>query len=239
MQQTFRMEKQMTTELMPGYNPALYELGSQWHAMQITIYEHGEKVKKVTADIRAKLTKAERWDDCAFVAKISLQGRSRDANRSMFRLSENMIQYGLLDLREQMLHHYAQSKETLIARAAAENPQWESKFIRSGFGRDPNPVAWAKGTSRMQPHNPGVYAHFDKSSMLFNFTIGDFNMQTQIETKLSANQKQSNAVGYSIILLDKPTYAPIPETGAQRLARFMAAGREIYTSNNSINSNNE
>jgi len=229
----------MTTEQMPGLNPALYTLGSQWHAMQITIYEHGDKVKKVTADIRAKLTRAERWDDPAFIAKISLQGRSRDANRSMFRLSEAMIQYGLLDLREQMLEHYAHSKQRLIDKASSENPNWKSTYIRSGFGRDPNPIAWAKGTSRMQPHNPGVYAHFDRSSMLFNFTIGDFNMQTQIETRLSANQKQANAIGYSIILLDKPTYAPVQETGAQRLARFIDAGREIYTSNKSNKSNNE
>lgn len=228
-------------EQMPGYNPALYT-DLKWHAMQITIYEHGEKVKKVTADIRAKLSRSERWDDCAFVTKISLQGRSRDARRAMMNLSETMIQYDLMALREQMLAHYAQSKERLIATAAADNPKWDSKFVRSGFGRDPNPTAWVKGTSRMQPHNPGVYAHFDRSSMLFNFTIGTFNLQTQIETKLSTGQKNVNAVGYSIILLDRPIYTPIPETGAQRLARFMDAGREIYTSNNSnnsINSNNE
>lgn len=229
----------MTTESMPGLNPALYQLGTQWHAMQITIYEHGDKVKKVTADIRAKLSRSERWDDCALITKIALQGRSRDANKAMFRLSETMIQYGHLDLREQMLQHFAHSKETLIAKASSENPQWESKYVRSGFGRDPNPFAWVKGTSRMQPLNPGVYAHFDRSSMLLNFTIGDFNMQTQIEKKLSDGQKKANAIGYSLILLDAPTYAPVLETGAQRLARFMEAGREIYTSNKSNNSNNE
>ena len=228
----------MTTEPMPGYNSALYT-NLPWHAMQVTIYEHGDKVKKVTADIRAKLSRAERWDDPAFIAKIALQGRSRDANRAMFRLSETMIQYGHLDLREHVLEHFAHSKEQLIAKASAENPNWKSTYIRSGFGRDPNPGIWAKGTSRMQPLNPGVYAHFDRSSMLLNFTLGNFNLQTQIETKLSAGQKTANAVGYSMILLDAPTYAPIPETGAQRLARFMEAGREIYTSNKSNNSNNE
>jgi hypothetical protein len=224
---------------MPGLNLGLYNPNLQWHAVQVTIYEHGDKVKKVTADIRAKLSKQERWDDCAFVAKISLQGRSRDANKAMFRLSETMIQYGHLDLREQMLAHYAQSKERLIEKASADNPLWKSTFIRSGFGRDPNPTAWVKGTSRMQPHNPGVYAHFDRSSMLFNFTIGNLNLQTQIETKLSANQKKANAIGYSLILLDQPTYAPLQETGSQRLARFLEQGREIYTSNKSNNSNNE
>jgi len=228
----------MTTETMPGLNPALYT-DLQWHAMQITIYEHGDKVKKVTADIRAKLFKHERWDDCAFTTKISLQGRSRDANKAMFRLSETMIQYGEMELREQMLTHFAESKERLIAKAGVGNPKWESKFIRSGFGRDPNPMAWAKGTSRMQPLNPGVYAHFDRSSMLLNFTIGTFNMQTQIETKLSPAQKKVNAIGYSQILLEAPVYATAQETGAQRLARFMEQGRELYTSNKSNNSNNE
>jgi hypothetical protein len=229
----------MNIEEMPGFNPSLYEPDLKWHAMQITIYEHGDKVKKVTADIRAKLSKADRWDDCPFTAKISLQGRSRDANKAMFRLSETLIQYGEMAMRDQMLKHFAETKERLIARASSENPQWESKYIRSGFGRDPNPGTWVKGTSRMQPLNPGVYAHFDRSSMLFNFTMGNFNMQTQIDTKLTKGQKASNAVGYSIILLDAPVYAPIPETGAQRLARALAAGREIYTSNKSNNSNNE
>lgn len=218
-----------TQQTMPGLIPDLYEPDLKWHAMQITIYEHGEKVKKVTADIRAKLTKAERWDKCAFNAKISLQGRSRDARRSMFNLSETLMQYGELALRDQMLSHFASTKEALIARASADNPQWESKFIRSGFGRDPSATAWVEGTSSMQPLNPGVYAHFDKSSMLLNLTIGNFNFQTQIETKLSANQKKVNAIGYSLILLDAPVFAPIPETGAQKLARFRSAGRETNT----------
>jgi hypothetical protein len=226
-------------ETMPGFVPALYE-PIAWHAMQITIYEHSTKVgKKITADVRAKLSRAERWDDCAFVTKIALQGRSRDANRAMFRLSESMVQYGHLDLREQMLSHFAQSKEKLIATASATNPLWKSTYIRSGFGRDPSATAWIAGASSMQPLNPAVYAHFDRSSMLFNFTIGLFNLQTQIETKLSAGQKKVNTIGYSMILLDKPTFAPLPETGAQRLARFMEQTREINTSNKSINSNNE
>jgi len=229
----------MTTQTMPGLIPQLYLPSLKWHAIQITIYEHGEKVKKVTADIRAKLTRAERWDKCAFTAKISLQGRSRDARKSMFNLSETMMQYGHDDLRERMLSHFVETKQALIARASADNPKLYSKFIRSGFGRDPSPVTWVKGTSSMQPLNPGVYAHFDRSSMLFNFTIGNFNFQTQIETRLSAGQKNSNAIGYSVLLLDAPVFAPIPETGAQKLARFMAADRETNTSNNSINSNNE
>ena len=219
----------MINEPMPGLIPDLYEPNLKWHAMQITIYEHGDKVKKVTADIRAKLSKAERWDKCAFNAKISLQGRSRDAKRSMFNLSETLMQYGHLDLRERMLNHFASTKEALIARASSENPQWKSTYIRSGFGRDPSAKAWVEGTSSMQPLNPGVYAHFDRSSMLFNLTIGNFNFQTQVETKLSANQKKVNAIGYNMVLLDQPTYAPIPETGAQKLARFMAAGRETNT----------
>jgi len=229
----------MTTQQMPGLIPDLYK-DLAWHAMQITIYEHSTKVgKKVTADIRAKLSRTERWDDCAFTAKIALQGRSRDANKAMFNLSETMIQYGHLALREQMLSHFVQSKDKLIETASAENPLWKSTFIRSGFGRDPNPGQWVKGTSRMQPLNPGVYAHFDKSSMLLNLTIGNNNWQTVIETKLSPAQKKANAIGYSLILLDKPIYAPIAETGADRLARFMEQGRELYTSNNSNNSNNE
>tara|TARA_R110000823_G_scaffold314234_1_gene443027 strand:- start:404 stop:1066 length:663 start_codon:yes stop_codon:yes gene_type:complete len=219
----------MNINEMPGFNPSLYEPDLKWHAMQITIYEHGDKVKKVTADIRAKLTKAERWEKCAFNAKISLQGRSRDANRAMFRLSETLIQYGEMGMRDQMLSHFAETKEKLIVRASSENPQWDSKYIRSGFGRDPSAKAWVAGTSSMQPLNPGVYAHFDRSSMLLNFTIGNFNMQTQIDIKLSKAQKKVNTIGYSIILLDAPVYAAIPETGAQRLARFMSLGRETNT----------
>lgn len=228
----------MTTELMPGLIPDLYRPDLKWHAMQVTIYEHGEKVKKVTADVRLKLRRSERWDKCAFNAKISLQGRSRDARKSMFRLSETLVEYGHLDIREQMLAHYTETREALIARASSDNPKWDSKFIRSGFGRDPSATSWVKGTSSMQPLNPGVYAHFDRSSMLLNLTIGNNNWQTQIETRLSAGQKTANAIGYSIILLDTPQFAPIPETGAQRLARFMDAGRETNTSNNSINSIN-
>lgn len=227
----------MTTDQMPGLIPALYT-DLAWHAMQITIYEHGERVKKVTADVRAKLTRQERWDDCAFTAKISLQGRSRDANRTMTRLSERLIEWGHWDLREQMLEHFAQSRQHLAATAGHANSKWDGRFVRSGFGRDPNPNSWEKGTSRMQPHNPAVYAHFDRSSMLFNLTIGRNNWQTQIETRLSAAQKNSGAIGYSIVLLDTPVYAPVRETGAERLARFLDQGREIYTSNNSINSIN-
>lgn len=228
----------MTTKLMPGLIPDLYKPDLKWHAMQITIYEHGEKVKKVTADVRLKLRRAEGWQDCAFTAKISLQGRSRDARKSMLRLSETLMQYGHLDLREQMLAHFAKTKQAVIERASGENPKWDGKYIRSGFGRDPSATSWVAGTSSMQPLNPGVYAHFDRSSMLFNLTIGNNNWQTQIETRLSASQKKVNAIGYSILLLDTPQFAPIPETGTQRLARFMAADRETNTSNNSINSIN-
>lgn len=220
----------MTNQSMPGLDPALFNPALKWHAIQVTVYEHSTKTgKKVTADIRAKLSRAERWDDCALITKISLQGRSRDANRAMFKLSESLIQHGHTNLRDHMLSDFAKTKDKLIDSAGANNSQWKSTYIRSGFGRDPSATAWVAGTSSMQPLNPGIYAHFDRSSMLINFTIGHFNLQTQIETKLSANQKKVNAIGHSIILLDAPVYAALPETGAQRLARFMSAGRETNT----------
>ena len=213
----------MIEEPMPGLIPELYNPLVKWHAIQVTVYENATKQgKQVKASIKAKLTRAETWDNCALDQMIALQGRGRDARRAMHLLSETCIEYGQDVVREHMIKTHNQLKSRVIEIASTGNPNWRENYLRSGFGREKS--RYVPGTPNIRPLNPGVIAVYDAGSKTFGLNLGSMNKVDQLGTKITPAQRAKGIVAYSLWLIEPPQYNidSAAETPAQRLARFQA-----------------
>lgn len=213
----------MIEEQMPGLIPELYNPLIKWHAIQITVYNNAtKKGQQVKASIKAKLTRAETWDNCALDQMVALQGRGRDARRAMHLLSETCIEYDQDVVRDHMLKMNALLRSRVIEIASTGNPNWKENYLRSGFGREKS--RYIPGVPNIRPLNPGVIAVYDAGSKTFGLNLGCMTKIEQLSTSVTTAQKSKGIVAYSLWLMDKPIYNtdPTAETPAQRLARFKA-----------------
>lgn len=209
-------------ETMPGLTPAIYNPDLKWHAIQVTIFEHAtSKGKSVKANIRAKLSKSENWNDCALNVMMNLQGRGRNARRSMQLLNETCQQFNERDVLNYMESSFKEMHARVSEVAAKDNPKWRESFLRSGFGRQAG--SYSEGRRIMKPLNPGIIGHFDRASMTFGLVLGAHKVCDTLTNKLTTAQSNKGVIAYGLWLLEQPeyTYEPGEENMNERLNRFL------------------
>lgn len=208
---------------MPGLALELFDGSLKWHAIQITIYENAtKKGKQIKANIKAKLDRSESWECCSLDQMIALQGRGRDANRTLKLLGDTCVKHNEYSVRDHMMKMNHLIRSRVIEEVRAKNSTFKESFLRSGFGRAK--ATYTPGVPNLRPLNPGVQAVYDGSSKTFGLNLGTINKIAVLDRKPTVAQAKANIIAYDIWLLDPPVYN-IPageETPSERLRRFMA-----------------